>query len=118
MTRVDDVINTAGHRLSTGRLEEVINDHSSVVESAVVGHNDEIRGECPVAFVILKGQTDNLTLEEKTKLTREINEKVALGHIKEMKFEEIERIIEARFENTQLRGSMLISIKRSLLTRK
>ena len=76
MTRVDDVINTAGHRLSTGRLEEVINDHSSVVESAVVGHNDEIRGECPVAFVILKGQTDNLTLEEKTKLTREINEKV------------------------------------------
>ena len=49
---------------------------------------------------------------------REINEKVALGQIKEMKFEEIERIIEARFENTQLRGSMLISIKRSLLTRK
>lgn len=55
MTRVDDVINTAGHRLSTGRLEEVINDHPSVVESAVVGHVDEIRGDCPVAFVILKG---------------------------------------------------------------
>ena len=56
MTRVDDVINTAGHRLSTGRLEEVINEHASVVESAVVGHNDEIRGDCPVAFVILKGK--------------------------------------------------------------
>jgi propionyl-CoA synthetase len=55
MTRVDDVINTAGHRLSTGRLEEVINDHPSVVESAVVGHVDEIRGDCPLAFVILKG---------------------------------------------------------------
>jgi acyl-coenzyme A synthetase/AMP-(fatty) acid ligase len=56
MTRVDDVINTAGHRLSTGRLEEVINEHPSVVESAVVGHFDEIRGDCPVAFVILKGK--------------------------------------------------------------
>lgn len=56
MTRVDDVINTAGHRLSTGRLEEVINEHPSVVESAVVGHNDEIRGDCPVAFVILRGK--------------------------------------------------------------
>ena len=56
MTRVDDVINTAGHRLSTGRLEEVINEHPSVVESAVVGHNDEIRGDCPVALVILKGK--------------------------------------------------------------
>jgi len=77
MTRVDDVINTAGHRLSTGRLEEVINDHSSVVESAVVGHVDEIKGDCPVAFVILKGSNDDvLSKEERIKLTKEINEKV------------------------------------------
>ena len=77
MTRVDDVINTAGHRLSTGRLEEVINEHPHAVESAVVGHVDEIRGDCPVAFVILKGSNNiNLTKEEKTKLFREINEKV------------------------------------------
>jgi len=55
MTRMDDVINTCGHRISTGRLEEVINDHESVVESAVIGFNEEIRGECPLAFVILKG---------------------------------------------------------------
>ena len=58
MTRVDDVINTAGHRLSTGQMEEVVNEHSSVVESAVVAHMDEVRGECPVAFVILKGNSD------------------------------------------------------------
>jgi len=77
MTRVDDVINTAGHRLSTGRLEEVINEHPSVVESAVVGHVDEIRGDIPVAFVILKGSNSaDLSSEEKQKLTREINEKV------------------------------------------
>ena len=54
MTRVDDIINTAGHRISTGRLEEVINDHYDVVESAVVCYNHEIRGECPIAYVVLK----------------------------------------------------------------
>lgn len=76
MTRVDDVINTAGHRLSTGRLEEVINEHPSVVESAVVGHFDEIRGDCPVAFVILKGKDGLLDKETRASLIREINEKV------------------------------------------
>jgi acyl-coenzyme A synthetase/AMP-(fatty) acid ligase len=55
MTRVDDVINTCGHRISTGRLEEVINEHDLVVESAVVGYDEDIRGECPLAFVVLRG---------------------------------------------------------------
>lgn len=55
LTRVDDVINTAGHRISTGRLEEVIIDHEMVVEAAVVGWADPIKGECPLAFVVLKG---------------------------------------------------------------
>lgn len=58
MTRMDDVINTAGHRISTGRLEEVVNDHESVVESAVIGYDHKIRGECPLAYVILKGKGD------------------------------------------------------------
>lgn len=78
MTRVDDVINTAGHRLSTGRLEEVINEHPMIVESAVVGHWDEIRGDCPVAFVILRGKdgAPEPDAATKLKLTREINDKV------------------------------------------
>ena len=77
MTRMDDVINTAGHRISTGRLEEVVNDHESVVESAVVGYNHEIRGECPLAFVILKGAgSDAMTEDEKLALGKVINGKV------------------------------------------
>lgn len=77
MTRVDDVINTAGHRLSTGQMEEVINEHDDVVESAVVGHVDDIKGDTPVAFVILKGDLQNtLSEEDKERLKREINEKV------------------------------------------
>ena len=73
MTRMDDVINTAGHRISTGRLEEVINNHEAVVESAVIGYNDPIRGECPLAYVILKGDLENLLTEEYDKLKKEIN---------------------------------------------
>ena len=56
MTRVDDVINMCGHRISTGRLEESVNEHSLVVESAVVGYDEAIRGECPLAYVILRGK--------------------------------------------------------------
>ena len=76
MTRVDDVINTAGHRISTGRLEEVVNDHSAVVESAVVGYNDPIRGEVPLAYVILKGSMGNMSAAEEDKIKKEINDKV------------------------------------------
>lgn len=56
MTRMDDVINSAGHRISTGRLEEVVNNHDEVVESAIIGYNEPVRGECPLAFCVLKGQ--------------------------------------------------------------
>lgn len=78
MTRMDDVINTAGHRLSTGRLEEVVNDHEKVVESAVIGFDHDVRGEVPLAFVILKGSSgcENLTQDERDNLAKEINGKV------------------------------------------
>ncbi len=52
--RVDDVINVAGHRLSTGAVEEVIASHPAVAECAVVGLPDELKGEVPGAFVVLK----------------------------------------------------------------
>jgi len=58
MGRMDDVINVAGHRLSTGEMEEIIGGHSAVAECAVVGIADELKGEMPMAFVVLKdGQT-------------------------------------------------------------
>jgi len=57
MTRLDDVINTCGHRISTGRLEEVVNEYGPIVESAVIGFDDPVRGECPLAFVVLKGKS-------------------------------------------------------------
>ena len=54
--RVDDVIKVAGHRLTTGELEEAINLHPDITECAIVGIPDEIKGEVPVAFVVYKGK--------------------------------------------------------------
>ncbi len=54
MSRVDDIINVAGHRLSTGAMEEVLAFHPDVAECAVVGVADAIKGEVPVGFVVAK----------------------------------------------------------------
>ena len=54
MGRIDDVINVAGHRLSTGAMEEILASHKDVAECAVVGVNDQLKGEVPVGFVVLK----------------------------------------------------------------
>jgi propionyl-CoA synthetase len=54
MSRTDDVINVAGHRLSTGQMEEVLAAHPDVAECAVIGVSDELKGELPLAFVVLK----------------------------------------------------------------
>ncbi len=54
--RADDVIKVAGHRLTTGELEAAINLHPDIIECAVVGKPDEIKGEVPVAFVVLKNE--------------------------------------------------------------
>ena len=54
MGRIDDVINVAGHRLSTGQIEAVVAAHPAVAECAVVGVADEIKGQVPRGFVVLK----------------------------------------------------------------
>ncbi|PCI52239.1 MAG: propionyl-CoA synthetase [Moraxellaceae bacterium] len=58
MGRTDDVINIAGHRLSTGEMEEIIASHSAVAECAVVGINDDLKGQIPIALTILKDRID------------------------------------------------------------
>ena len=54
MGRTDDIINVAGHRLSTGGMEEVLASHPDVAECAVIGIKDELKGELPCGFVVLK----------------------------------------------------------------
>jgi propionyl-CoA synthetase len=54
MSRTDDIINVAGHRLSTGAMEEVLSDHPDVAECAVLGVEDQLKGQVPVGFIVLK----------------------------------------------------------------
>jgi acyl-coenzyme A synthetase/AMP-(fatty) acid ligase len=65
--RMDDVINVAGHRLSTSEMEEIVASHYAVAECAVVGCHDEMKGQLPVGFVVLKHsydqQSDQISLE-------------------------------------------------------
>jgi propionyl-CoA synthetase len=53
MSRTDDIINVAGHRLSTGAMEEVLSDHEDVAECAVLGVEDKLKGQIPVGFLVL-----------------------------------------------------------------
>jgi len=66
MGRMDGVINVAGHRLSTGEMEEVISKHPDVAECAVIGVDDELKGEVPMAFVVLKDgiERDNTSIAD------------------------------------------------------
>ena len=58
MSRIDDVINVAGHRLSTGALEEALATNAVVAECAVIGVTDKLKGEMPLGFVVLNAGTD------------------------------------------------------------
>ena len=58
MGRTDDIINVAGHRLSTGGMEEVLASHPNVAECAVIGMKDSLKGEAPLGFVVLKAGVD------------------------------------------------------------
>ena len=72
--RVDDVINVAGHRLSTAEMEEVVSSHPSVAECAVIGINDALKGQIPLALVVVKlnDEIEHYQLQQETiKLVRQ-----------------------------------------------
>lgn len=74
MSRTDDIINVAGHRLSTGALEEVLASHADVAECAVIGVADELKGEVPLGLVVLKlgvGRRQDEIIGELIQLVRE-----------------------------------------------
>ena len=66
MSRTDDIINVAGHRLSTGAIEEVLSEHQSVAECAVLGIKDQLKGQLPIGLIVLKAgvSKDNETISK------------------------------------------------------
>jgi propionyl-CoA synthetase len=76
MSRTDDIINVAGHRLSTGALEEVVASHADVAECAVIGVADELKGEIPLGLVVLKLGVERTPEEIVAELIQLVREKI------------------------------------------
>jgi propionyl-CoA synthetase len=104
MSRTDDVINVAGHRLSTGAIEEVLAGHPDVAECAVIGAADEMKGQLPLGFLVLKAGVDRAAADIVAETVAMVREKV--GPVAVFK----KAVVVARLPKTRsgkiLRGTM------------
>ena len=104
MSRIDDVINVAGHRLSTGSLEEALATHEAVAECAVIGVEDSLKGEMPLGFVVLNAGAEINEEQLKAELIKTVRS--AVGPIATPR----DIIVVARLPKTRsgkiLRGTM------------
>jgi propionyl-CoA synthetase len=107
MGRIDDVINVAGHRLSTGAMEEVIATHPDVAECAVIGAADDMKGQVPVGFVVLKAGVDRPEGEVEAELVALVRERI--GPVAAFK----EALVVARLPKTRS-GKILRSTMRAI----
>ncbi len=76
MSRTDDIINVAGHRLSTGAMEEILADHPDVAECAVVGVEDELKGQMPIGFVVLSAGVERDEAEIEKECVQMIRDRI------------------------------------------
>ena len=104
MSRTDDIINVAGHRLSTGAMEEVLAAHQDVAECAVVGVADELKGEIPLGFVVLKAGVEREENEIIKELIAMVREKI--GPVASFKVATIVKRLPKTRSGKILRGTM------------
>jgi len=104
MSRVDDIINVAGHRLSTGAMEEVLAGHPDVAECAVVGVADALKGEVPVGFVVTKAGVDRSDAELAKQLVERVRERI--GPVAAFKLAMVVRRLPKTRSGKILRGTM------------
>ena len=76
MGRTDDIINTAGHRLSTGAIEEVLASHPDVAECAVIGARDALKGQVPLGLAVLKAGVDRAPADIRAELVQLVRERI------------------------------------------
>src|SRR5260370_30258906 len=79
MGRTDDIINVAGHRRSTGGMEEIRASHPDVAECAVPGVKDELKGETPCGFIVLKAGVNRPPAEIETEIVALVSEQIRQG---------------------------------------
>ncbi len=104
MSRTDDIINVAGHRLSTGAMEEAIAGHSDVAECAVTGVADALKGQVPLAFVVLNADTSRPAEEIEREVVARVRE--AIGPVAALKRALVVRRLPKTRSGKVLRGTM------------
>jgi propionyl-CoA synthetase len=104
MARTDDIINVAGHRLSTGAMEEVLASHADVAECAVIGVYDELKGQVPVGFLVLKRGVDRNHDEIVTEVVQMVRQRI--GPVAAFKTALVVRALPKTRSGKILRGTM------------
>ena len=104
MSRTDDIINVAGHRLSTGGVEEVLSGHPDVAECAVIGVADPVKGEVPLGFVVLKAGVVRPEAEIVADLVRRVRERI--GPVASFKVAVVVKRLPKTRSGKILRGTM------------
>jgi len=105
MSRTDDVINVAGHRLSTGQMEEVLAGHADVAECAVFGVADALKGQMPLGLIVLKAGVDRDEDELKKELVRRVREQI--GPVAAFKLVAVVKRLPKTRSGKILRGTMV-----------
>jgi propionyl-CoA synthetase len=105
MSRTDDVINVAGHRLSTGGMEEVLAGHPDVAECAVIGVADALKGQLPLGMIVVKAGVDRDHEELKKELVKRVRE--LIGPVAAFKLVTIVKRLPKTRSGKILRGTMV-----------
>ncbi len=104
MSRTDDIINVAGHRLSTGGMEEVLADHPDVAECAVLGVEDKLKGQIPIGFVVLNAGVDRSPQEIEKEVIQMVRERI--GPVASFKIVTVVKRLPKTRSGKILRGTM------------
>jgi propionyl-CoA synthetase len=105
MSRTDDVINVAGHRLSTGQMEEVLAGHADVAECAVIGVSDALKGQLPLGLVVLKSGVERSPETLSEELVKRVREQI--GPVAAFKHIAIVKRLPKTRSGKILRGTMV-----------
>jgi propionyl-CoA synthetase len=104
MSRIDDIINVAGHRLSTGAMEEVLAAHPDVAECAVIGVEDELKGELPLGMVVLKAGVNRAPEAIAKEVVAQVRDKI--GPVAAFKLATVVKRLPKTRSGKILRGTM------------
>jgi propionyl-CoA synthetase len=104
MSRIDDIINVAGHRLSTGAMEEILASHPDVAECAVIGAADAMKGELPIGMIVLKAGVSRPQAQIVTEVVQLVRDKI--GPVAAFKLATVVKRLPKTRSGKILRGTM------------